>query len=334
MSERTHRHELEKNLLADWLAEKYEVVKPYGTQLAVGGLIAAAVLVGAIYYFSQSDTVTPRAWQAYFSAYGEDKVADALKDTYVKPPVSGTTAELWARLSYADQRFQFASLQGGQDSQEAKTALADAEKSLAEIVDKTSDPLLLARIRYSLARIYESQNKPNKAREYYKQIVDAGKDTALGKRAAEAIRRLNPDGEVVAVLAWLAEQKPLTKTPGSNSPFDSLGPGFGGLGGFGQQPTLPERPNLNLPGTSPFGPSGADGIDFGREAPPGTKGKEPEGAAPDLNAPQSNDPATKSGVGEKGEVEKPPGKKAVEPADPPEDKPAAEKSAEPAKADE
>lgn len=320
MSERTHRHELEKNILADWLAEKVEILRPYGTQLAVGGLIAAAVLVGAIFYFSRTDTVTPRAWEAYFAAFGEAKVADALKLAYENEEVKGTDAELWARLSYADQRFQFASVQGGQDSHEAKTALADAEKALAEIVDKTSDPVLLARIRFTLARIYESQNKPNKAREFYQKFVEAGKETALGKRAAEAITRLDPEGEATAVLAWLAEQKPVAKAPGGSNPFlDGFGSQFGG--GFGQQPTLPERPNLSLPGTgSPFGPSGSGDIDFGRDDPRGTKGTESEGTAPDLNAPQGGEPATKGGE-EKASDEKP-----SEPAKPADEKPASEKA--------
>ena len=304
MSERTHRHELEKNVLADWLVEKFELLRPYGAHLAVGALVAVAAVIGAAYYFTRSDAVAPRAWQAYFSAFGEQKVADALKDAYEQPEVKGTTAELWARLSYADQRFQFASMQSGQDSHEAKTALADAERALTEVVDKAaSDPMLLARIRFTLARVYESQNKPNKAREFYQKIVDAGKDTALGKMAAEALTRLDPSGETVQVLAWLAEQKPLPRSSGSSSPFlDGLG---GGLGGpFGPQPTLPERPNLNLPGAeSTFGPGG-DGIDFGRDDPLGTKGTEPDAAPPELNAPEKNEPATKSGESEKADANK------------------------------
>lgn len=325
MSERTHRHELEKNILADWLADKIEILRPYGTQLAVGGLIAVAVLVGAIMYYSRTDTVAPRALQAYFAAFGEQKVADALKLAYENKEFKGTTAELWARLSYADQRFQFASVQGGQDSHAAKTALADAEKALTEIVDKTSDPMLLARIRFTLARIYESQNKPNKAREFYQQIVEAGKETALGKRSAEAIKRLDPDGEATAVLVWLAEQKPVTRPPGGSNPFlDGFGSQFGG--GFGQQPTLPERPNLSLPGTgSPFGPSGTGDIDFGRDDPLGTKGTEPEGTAPDLNAPQTNEPAKTSGE-QKAADEKAADEKPAEPAKPADDKPASEKA--------
>jgi hypothetical protein len=187
--------------------------------------------------------------------------------------------------------------------------------------------MLLARVRFTLARVYESQNKPNKAREYYQKIVDAGKDTALGKRGSEALNRLDPNGETVQVLAWLAEQKPLTKTGSGNSPFDSFGPGFGGLGGFGQEPTLPERPNLNLPGSSPFGPSGTGGIDFGRDDPKGTKGAEPDGAAPDLNAPQTNEPA-KNESGAKGDEEK---GSAEKPAEPAKEKSADEKPAESAK---
>src|SRR5262245_23353425 len=110
MSERAHRHELGKKVLGPWLGGKYGGERPYGTQLAVGALVAVGVIIGAIYYFSRSDTVGPRAWQAYFAAFGEDddKVAGALKDAYEEPELQGSAAELWARLSYADRRFQFA----------------------------------------------------------------------------------------------------------------------------------------------------------------------------------------------------------------------------------
>lgn len=276
MSERTHRHQLEKNILADWLGEKIEFLKPYGTQIAVGGLIVLAAVVGAIYYFSRTDTVGPRAWQAYFTAFGEQKVDEALKDVYEKPEVEGTAAELWARLSYADQRFRFAVIQGSQDPTAAKEALGDAEEALVEVEKRASNPALMARTRYSLARIYETQGKPNKAREYYQKVAEAAKNSALAKAAAEGAERLDPKGEVVEVLAWLAEQKPPTnRMPGSDSFLDSLGPGFGQPG-----PTLPERPNLNVPGSgSPFGPSGAGGIDFGKDDPSSLKGELADDAA-------------------------------------------------------
>ena len=277
MSERTHRHQLEKNILADWLGEKIELLKPYGTQIAVGGLIVLAAVIGAIYYFSRTDTVGPRAWQAYFTAFGEQKVDEALQDVFQKSEVKGTAAELWARLSYADQRFQFAVIQGSQDPTAAKEALGDAEEALVEVEKRASEPALMARTRYSLARIYETQGKPNRAREYYQKVAESAKNSALAKAAAEGAERLDPKGEVVEVLAWLAEQKPpTTKMPGSDSFLDSLGPGFGQ-----PAPTLPERPNLNVPGSdSPFGPSGAGGIDFGKDDPSSLKGDDDDAKAP------------------------------------------------------
>lgn len=322
MSERTHRHELEKNILADWLNEKLEFARPYATQIAVVGLVALVAIIGSIYYFSQADTVGPKAWHAFMSAYGEprQKMADALMEVYEKQEVRGTSAELWARLAYADAKSELAAFKAVQDSAEAKSALVEAEKALLPIEEKTSDPALLARCRFSLARIYETQNKLDKAREYYKKVIDGSKDSALGKAAATAAARLDPQGQAAQVIGWLAEQKPLpTKTPGStDSILDSLGPGFG------PSPTLPERPNLSIPGTeSPFGASGA-GIDFGRDNPLGVKGTTPE-----LDAPKGTEPDTKGADGKPdASAEKPASEKpATEKSD-------AEKPAEPAKAEE
>jgi hypothetical protein len=77
------------------------------------------------------------------------------------------------------------------------------------------------------------------------------------------------------------------------------------MGPFGPGPTLPERPNLSLPGTeSPFGAKGA-GIDFGRNDPLGAKGTKPEGTTPGPNSPKTGDSGAKPGEGEKPTKEKP-----------------------------
>ena len=291
MSERTHRHELEKNLLADWLAEKIDVLKPFATHLTVAAIIVVAAIAGAIYFFSQNSTGGARAWATYFAAFGEQKVDEALKDAIEKPEVTGTPAELWARLAYADRQFGLAAFQAAQDPAEAKLSLANAEKTLVEIEDKTKDPALLSRARFTLGRVYETQNRLEQAREYYQKVAESSKDTAIGKASAAAVKRLDPQGEVSQVIGWLAEQKPPPKkTPGTGT--DSI---FEGLPGFGPEPTLPERPNLNLPGAdSPFGSTGT-GLDFGRDDPVGLKGtpagtKEPDDAdAPKSEAPKTDD---------------------------------------------
>jgi predicted negative regulator of RcsB-dependent stress response len=301
MSERTHRHQLEKNLLAVWLGEKIEILKPYSIPLTIGGLIVVAAIVGAVVYFARDNTGSARGWQTYFTAFGEPKVDEALKAAIDNPEVKGTVAELWARLAYADRQFGLAAFQAAQDPTEAKAALADAEKALLEIEGKTQDALLLERCRFSLARVYETQNKLNKAREYYGKVAESSKDAPVGKAAADAVKRLDPSSEVTQVITWLAEQKaPAKKPPGSG--LDSI---FDGMGPFGPGPTLPERPNLSLPGTeSPFGAKGA-GIDFGRNDPLGAKGTKPEGTTPGPNSPKTGDSGAKPGEGEKPTKEKP-----------------------------
>jgi len=315
MSERTHRHQLEKNLLADWLGDKIELLKPYTIQLTVGGLIVAAAIVGAVIYFAQTNPTGARGWEAYFTAFGDQKVEESLKAVIDKPDVKGTPAELWARLAYADRQFGISAFQAAQDPAEAKSALADAEKALVEIEGKTKDPMILERSRYSLARVYETQNKLNKARDYYQKVAESSKDTPVGKAAAAAIERLNPKGEVTQVIGWLSEQKPLPKkSPGSGfNPFlDDLSP-------FGPGPTLPERPNLSLPGTeSPLGARGA-GIDFGRDEPLGTKSSADVGTPTDPARKSESEPAVGEKPAEKPGAEKPPEK-------PTDEKPAAEKS--------
>ena len=288
MSERTHRHQLEKNVLADWLGDKVEALKPYSTQLAIGGIVLVAAIAAAAYYFGQSSTPGARGWQAFLTAYseGEQKTTEALKEAAEKAEVKGTPAEVWALLAYADRKFERVAFMSAQDPQEAKADLAEAEKALIE-VEKQAKGIALTRCRFALGKVYETQNKPEQAREYYQKVAETAKDTAIGKAAAEAARRLAPGSEAVQIIDWLAEQKPPergTTAPGGNPFMPELGPGFG----RGAQP-LPERPNLDLPGESPFREGAASGLDFGRDDPLGLLGTP---TAPPTPATNTKSPAT------------------------------------------
>jgi hypothetical protein len=88
----------------------------------------------------------------------------------------------------------------------------------------------------SLGKVYESLCQPEQAKKYYEEVAALEKDSALGKLAQQAAKRMGDQREV-ALLEWFAEQKPRRPAPG-----------FGTSGLPGLPNDLPERPDFSLPG--------------------------------------------------------------------------------------
>jgi predicted negative regulator of RcsB-dependent stress response len=329
MSERTHRHQLEKNLLADWLSEKMEQLKPYSMQLAVAGVLIVVGAIGAVVYFGWESGASARAWEQFYAAFGESKSEEALKAAIDNEKVKGTPAELWARLAYADTQLQAATLQYAEDRAKAKLATSQAEKTLKEIEGRTSDPALLIRAHFALGRVYESQNKLDEARKSFQKVVDLGKETPLGEEAQSALKRLDPKGEVAELLAWLDKQEIKPKSGTSSPLFPSLDQGSG----------LPERPNLNVPG---FGAGKTGEIDFGRDVPLGPGAPQatppdakpesptatPDDSRPDAEKRTKDAPAEKPAADDKREKPAKPAEDSIKPGEESKE-PAGDKSASP-----
>ncbi len=310
------RHELQTNVLADWIGDKIELLKPYGLGILVGVVALAALGLSYVFFFSGEDTSSAASWQVYFSAYGEPKPSEALKDAAKKE--KGTPAGNWATLAYAEGEVQGLVFQQIQDPKAAKEAVKDAEPALKEVVESAQDDLLKIRAQFSLAKLYESVGRIEESRKLYEEVAKAEKDSTIGKAAAKGVKRLSAGSQVPDLIAWLAKQDAPTKPAAPSNPFD-----------FGPPEALPERPNLSIPSEmkfgeegSPFGPSNKDPL-FPAESPLGPKpGDNPPAETP------ADEPKTT-------EEEKPAVEKPVEttPAEekPAEEKPAEEKPAEAAK---
>src|SRR5258706_2029814 len=181
-------HKQTKNELADWLGDHIQQWRPYFPVIGIG---AAVLLVGSIIYIVSSgeDTSTASAWQAYYAAYGEPKAEDALKNVAEKQ--KDTLPGRWAKLAYADQELRLTTAKLGQDPKEAKAALSRVEKTLKEVESGATEPALLTRVRMSLAKVCESENKIKEAREYYAKVADPkNNEETFVKSAAKALNRL------------------------------------------------------------------------------------------------------------------------------------------------
>ena len=237
------RHELEKNELADWIGEHIEAAKPYAPTIGivlVGGTLAALL---AIYLMGTSGTAAARAWSSYFTAVNERDPEIPLEQ-FVKD-LPDTPASLWAEQTLGDINL----IQGSQalfsNREEAKKLLDKAETSLTKVNAEAKNPMLQARAKLSLAKLYEAKCLPEKAKQFYEEVVQLEKDSAIGKLAQQGVKRMS-DPRDVELLAWFAEQQP--RRPAA---------GMGGGGMPGLPSDLPARPDLSLPGlgTSPTDPA-------------------------------------------------------------------------------
>jgi tetratricopeptide (TPR) repeat protein len=230
-----HRHELETNALAHRLEIFIERYRPYASQI-VGVVIAivAVILIGS-YLLGSSSAKQSEAWDTFnrvvsSSSLGSPTSLDELHRAAQEYP--GTPMQQIADLTWADAQVFEASRRYLGDRAKALESLNTATSAYEAIVQSSKDERLTSRAHLGLARIYEIQNKLDKAREEYGKLTGASANYAKVQ-----IERLNkPD--VQETYAWLATaQMPLPKAP--------AGPGTPG-----QRPEFSPG-ELNLPEAGP-----------------------------------------------------------------------------------
>ena len=283
------RHELQTNVLADWLGEKIDALKPYSTAISAT-VLAAAVAVFAYVYWSQKNQVRQaRAWEEYFQAQDERGREDAdasfrnVAEDYAKSP-----AGQWSRLSLADAQLAKGVDQLFNDRAASRQTLDDAVESYRAVLDAApADSPLAERATLGLAEAFESKNELDDAREQYRALVARWPNGAFTALAQERLDDLDRRG-TKDFYDWFARQSPRPKSP--------TGPGKPG-----------EKPSFdlgNLPDENPFGTS----LGFGQKEtgqretkaePPagepksslgGEPTREPAAKEPVSSEPQSSEP--------------------------------------------
>jgi hypothetical protein len=226
-----HRHELETNALAHRLEVFIERYKPYASRI-VGGLIAivALILIGS-YLAGSSSARKSEAWDTFNHAVTSTPPnLDELHRTAQDYP--GTPMQQVSDVTWADAQVYIASRGYLANRPKALENLNAATSAYEGVIQSSKDERLTSRARLGLARIYEMQNKLDKAGEEYGKVTGA-----YAKYAQEQVERLKkPD--VQDTYVWLATaQIPLPKSPaGSGTP--------------GQRPEF-SAGEMNLPAAGP-----------------------------------------------------------------------------------
>ena len=179
------RHELERNALADWLAETIAIVKPYTTAILAAVLLVLVLGLLISWWANRSSSESGAAWDAFSAALDSRNVAelDRIAETHPKSRVGQCAAlaagELLTREG-CDALFS--------SKASANQQLRRATDSFMQVLDQSGDRELRQRATFDLARAREAQNQLSQAVEQYEQVV---KEWPNGTFASLAQQRLD-----------------------------------------------------------------------------------------------------------------------------------------------
>jgi hypothetical protein len=328
------RHELQTNILADWLGHKIEHLRPHANMIFAGVVIIAVLAIAFTYFRNQQSAKVAGGWEAYFAALNE---RDSERLSAVAADYTGTTVALCAKQSEGDLELARGNDSLYSDRDAAKDALERARDCFEEVVEGAGElPRLKRRAQLGLAKALESlggltavedTEDLEAAARLYTQLAQATPGTALGSFAAERADTLGRE-TVIDWYGWFSRQKP---APPPGMPGGDMGTGTPGI------PGLP-KPMTNLPDLPDFSAFGGDSStdadeDMGEQTlePVGEKPAKPAPEEPAVSEDTNATPAAEAAVPESPPAEpKPEATSPPEPEAQPEDKPAAKPEAGPA----
>jgi hypothetical protein len=280
------RHELQTNVLADWLGKVLATLQPYSTYilggclvLLVAGLVAIIASGWESFWPNSRTARSGRSWAEFMATYSEAQReamergdSDLLYEFAENHPNS--TAGLWARQAQADMDLQsgVSKIYNKADkntADEAKDELGNAAEAYQTVMDSAKDSPMLrqrAMLGYAQANEFlsmltedadENQEYVDAARQNYEQLAETAADTTVGRLAAERLRLLNElagaassAGEDGSWYRWLAQQELPPPTPiGQGLPGGQGFPGGQGLpGDMGLGGGTPRVGSNTLPG--------------------------------------------------------------------------------------
>jgi hypothetical protein len=254
------RHELQTNVLADWLGDKIQTVKPY-SRAVLGGLIALAVILGVYFYLSrQRAAVAAAGWDLYFKAWEQVRTRDNtedLSDLAQSPTYRDTAAGMWARIALADHNYARGENHLFSDRAQAKQELKIAVDSYASVANQSEYPLLAQRALLGKARALESLDDQDAARKAYQALADEA-DGLYQNEAKKRLADLSQDA-TKQFYDWFALENPPPQSqfapgiPGMRPDFD-LESLKSGASLFDQPPPGDSDSSSDLPLTPATGP--------------------------------------------------------------------------------
>jgi len=183
------RHELEKNQLAQWLADFITKMKPYQNIIATVCIVAAIILLVLTWSARQSNAASARGWDRFFRLFGTEEVNPAEFDQIAKLYPDTKLAQ-WSTVISADLHLSDGCEDLFVNKVDALESLRQARSRYKDILDESLDPMLESRAMFGLARTLEAQGELKKAIEGYEKVAETWADGPFGAVAAERLKSL------------------------------------------------------------------------------------------------------------------------------------------------
>ncbi len=201
-----HRHELETNALAHRLEVALDRVRPYISTI-VGTIAAVVILILFWSWFSSSSSSRHgEAWNQYHQAVSSARPDLNALHAFAEAH-AGTEMQQLANITWADGQVFEASMNYFYNRGTAKEALNRATSAYAGIIRTSDNERLLNRAHLGMARVYEMQNEPEKARSEYEKV--GGGYAEFAKRQIERLAK----ADTKETLDWLAKAEPPRTQP-------------------------------------------------------------------------------------------------------------------------
>jgi tetratricopeptide (TPR) repeat protein len=268
------RHELQTNVLADWLGHQIEAVRPYTNALLATVLVLVAASLAIAYFVNDRSARNSEGWADYFAAMSERdatrlRTVAALDDDAAwakKRPVWA----LWAAQSAGDLELGRGLASLFTSAEEANSALRKAKECFERVAAADyADPDLRQRAVFGLGTYFESIGSLREAAERYDEAIRIKSTSVL----AEQARQRKEAVEDTTVVSWYREFDPreaaAKRSPGPGLPAD-----------LSNLPELPDLPLGTDSGGAATGETSSSGPADDTTAPPATGDENSANATP------------------------------------------------------
>jgi hypothetical protein len=187
------RHELQHNVLADWLAKTAADLKPYQNVISLGVLVVLLGVLGYMWWSHETEAQAAAAWDDMNTAIESGNLAKLTKVIETYP---GTHVANIAAVVLADFRLGEGCARRFTNKALAQQELSKAIELYGTVRKQSRMPSLLDRATFGLARAKETKDNAEEIRQaerLYQEVVETWPDgayaVAAGQRLADLKRQ-------------------------------------------------------------------------------------------------------------------------------------------------
>jgi hypothetical protein len=221
------RHELQHNVLLQWLIEAYKKVEPYTNAILAVLLLTVVALVAWSWWQNRTSESHVQGWDDLYAAMDSRRPEDL--DAVVQRH-AGSEVGHWAGVVAGDMRLSLGCQGLLNNKALASQHLQEARDNYLPIVEQAANPQLQERATFGLARTYEamastrqSQGELDRAAEQYNRVLErwpGGLYADWASRRLDDLKRSETKEFYDAFAKYEPERPPATSMPPGGPVFD------------------------------------------------------------------------------------------------------------------